>query len=32
VASRLSCSLAMPTRAEVDCLLETGEVPAQPAP
>jgi 5-dehydro-2-deoxygluconokinase len=31
VASRLSCSLAMPTRAEVDSLLETGEVPAQAA-
>jgi 5-dehydro-2-deoxygluconokinase len=31
VASRLSCSQAMPTRAEVDELLETGTVPAQPA-
>jgi 5-dehydro-2-deoxygluconokinase len=31
VASRLSCSLAMPTRAEVDELLETGRVPQQPA-
>ena len=30
VASRLSCSLAMPTRAEVDEFLETGSVPAQP--
>jgi 5-dehydro-2-deoxygluconokinase len=29
VASRLSCSLAMPTRAEVDQLLETGDVPAE---
>jgi 5-dehydro-2-deoxygluconokinase len=31
VASRLSCSLAMPTRDEVDSLLATGEVPAQPS-
>ena len=29
VASRLSCSLAMPARTEVDSLLETGVVPAQ---
>ncbi len=30
VASRLSCSQAMPTRAEVGSLLETGVVPPQP--
>ena len=31
VASRLACSAAMPTRAEVDELLATGLVPAEPA-
>jgi 5-dehydro-2-deoxygluconokinase len=30
VASRLSCSQAMPRRNEVDSLLETGAVPTQP--
>lgn len=30
VATRLSCSAAMPTRAEVDHLLETGTVPPEP--
>ena len=29
VASRLSCSLAMPTRNEVDQLLSTGVVPSE---
>ena len=29
VASRLSCSLAMPTRNEVDQLLATGVVPSE---
>jgi 5-dehydro-2-deoxygluconokinase len=31
VAARLACSQAMPTRAEVDELLETGAVPPQPS-
>ncbi len=31
VASRLACSAAMPTRAEVDSLLESGVVPEQAA-
>jgi 5-dehydro-2-deoxygluconokinase len=30
VAARLSCSAAMPTKAEVDHLLQTGAVPPQP--